>query len=287
MKNTTKKENKKQAMTNANTQAKTTENGATVITAENFYNLAQIITVKALKTNLASGKGLTVAEYEKRLKENTLTKSNGGQFEYLWRLYSGLVKDIREKTFYSDGADIVQTVALYLWQNVGKKTTDENTDGEKCKDGKTADIWRTAFRVANRYIMGERQKVYKCVYVDDYNENGERLYYEIPENYDIDTAHGYRTYVKIINALNLTDRQAQILKYRLKGLAVDDTQRKNGQPTQAKNNSMRTIAQKIGINPKNVLRHLQAIRKKAKTLAENNTDNDLQEFARLIKKYIK
>lgn len=282
-----KTENKKQATANANTQAKTTENGATVITAENFYNLAQIITVKALKTNLASGKGLTMAEYEKRLKENTLPKSNGGQFEYLWRIYTGLIKDIAEKTFYSDGADIVQTVALYLWQNVGKKTTDENTDGEKCKDGTTADIWRTAFRVANRYIMGERQKVYKCVYVDDYNENGERLYYEIPENYDIDTAHDYKTFTAIISALNLTDRQAQILKYRLRGLAVDDTQRKNGQPTQAKNNSMRTIAQKIGISQKNVFKHLQAIREKAKKIAENNENSDLQEFARLIKKYIR
>lgn len=218
---------------------------ATLLTAENIELLSEIIALRAIKTNYA--------------------KSG---MPFMYDLYCGLVKDINEnkKTAspFSDGYDIASEIKLYLLQNIGKYTTDENTNGEKCKDGTTADIWRTAFRIANRYIIGERQKVYKCVYVDEIDENGNRLYYEIPQEWDIDGIHDYKTIMAIIKQLKLTDTEKKILYYRLRGIAVDDTQKgKNGQPTQKTAVSMRTIAEKIGISHIAVYKHLKNIQRKA------------------------
>lgn len=223
----------------------TPQHPATIITADNVELLSEIIALRALKTNYA--------------------KSG---MPFMYDLYCGLVKDINEnkKTAkpFSDGYDIASEIKLYLLHNIGKKTTDENTDGEKNKDGTTADIWRTAFRVANRYIIGERQKNYKCVYVDEIDENGNRLYYEIPQQWDVDTIHDYKTITAIIKQLKLTDTEKKILYYRLRGVAVDDTRKgKNGQPTQKTATSTRTIAEKIGISNIAVYKHLKNIQQKA------------------------
>lgn len=238
----------------------------TRITADNVLTLSEIIAVKAMKTNLASGKGLTMDEYRKKI-ENGENPNASGNFNPLYYLYINLVCDImsRKKDYkqaLGNGYDIVQTIALYLTANIGKKTTDENTDGEKNKDGTTADIWRTAFRVANRYIKGERKQIYKCIYVDEINENGERIYYEIPQNWDVPTVTDYKTITAIIKQLKLTDTEKKILYYRLRGIGVDSQQ--NGKTKQLKKGiSTRTIAEKIGLSKSTVDRHIQNIRRKA------------------------
>lgn len=221
----------------------TPQHPATIITADNIELLSEIIALRALKTNYA--------------------KSG---MPFMYDLYCGLVKDINEnkKTAkpLSDGYDIASEIKLYLFHNIGKKTTDENTDGEKNKDGTTADIWRTAFRVANRYIIGERQKVYKCVYVDEIDENGNRLYYEIPQQWDIDTITDYKTITATIKQLKLTDTEKKVLYYRLRGIGVNSQQ--DGKTRQVKKGiSERTIAEKIGISNIAVHKHLQNIRRKA------------------------
>lgn len=199
MKNTTKTENKKQATANANTQAKTTENGATVITAENVKTIGERIAIKALKTVYA--------------------KSG---HDFILQLYNGLIADINDKTqkTLSDGYDVASVAQLYLLAYIGKSLND--TTDEKDKDGNPATVLRSCFRAVNRYIMGERQKVYKCVYVDDYNENGERLYYEIPQEWDIDGATDYKTITAIITALKLSINEKRFLTYRLRGKSLND-----------------------------------------------------------------
>lgn len=197
MKNTTKKENKKQTTANANTQAKTTEN--TVITAENVKTIGERIAIKALKTVYA--------------------KSG---HDFILRLYNGLIADINDKTqkTLSDGYDVASVAQLYLLAYMGKSLND--TTDEKDKDGNPATVLRCCFRAVNRYIMSERQKVYKCVYVDDYNENGERLYYEIPQEWDIDGATDYKTITAIITALKLSVNEKRFLTYRLRGKSLND-----------------------------------------------------------------
>lgn len=246
----------------------TTTREPTRITAENVLTLSEIIAVKAMKTNLASGKGLAMDEYRKKI-ENGENPNASGNFNPFYYLYINLVYDImsRKKDYtkpMGNSYDIVQEIALYLCGNIGKMTTDENTDGEKNKDGTTADIWRTAFRVANRYIKGERKQIYKCVYVDEIDENGNRVFYEIPQEWDTPTVTDYKTITAIIKRLKLTDTEKKVLYYRLRGVAVDDTKKgKNGQQTQRTQTSTRTIAEKIGISNIAVYKHLKNIQRKA------------------------
>ena len=209
-----KKENKK--------QAKTTENGATVITADNVKTIGERIAIKALKTVYA--------------------KSG---HDFILRLYNGLIADINDKTqkTLSDGYDVASVAQLYLLAYMGKSLQD--TTNEKDKDGNPATVLRCCFRAVNRYIMGERQKVYKCVYVDDYNENGERLYYEIPQEWDIDGATDYKTITAIITALKLSVNEKRFLTYRLRGYSLD------------------VIAQKMGVARGNVNTYRQRIKAKA------------------------
>lgn len=207
-----------------------------IITAENVQTIGERIAIRALKTC-----------YQK-----------GGQ-PFIYSLYCGIVADITEnkKTGapLSDGYDIAQTASAYLCEYIGKTLQDKTTDGQTDKDGQPVTILRACFRAVNRYIMGERQREYKRVYVDEIDEKtGETLYYEIPEFYDIPTATDYKRVADLIGQLDLPQRQAQILRYRLRGLSVNATAQKVGITKQAVQNLMRKLqakAKAIGLAPVN------------------------------------
>ena len=232
--------NRKQATTKARKQTKPapiadTASPAEIITADNVQTMGERIAVRALKTC-----------YQK-----------GGQ-PFIYALYCGLVADITEnkKTGapLSDGYDIAQTASAYLCEYIGKTLQDKTTDGQTDKDGQPVTILRACFRAVNRYIMGERQHDYKRVYVDEIDENGATLYYEIPAEWDTPTATDYKHITAVIKALNLTSRQAQILRYRLRGLSVNATAQKMGVTRQAVQNLLRKVqakAKAIGLAPVN------------------------------------
>ena len=206
-----------------------------IITAENVQTIGERIAIRALKTC-----------YQK-----------GGQ-PFIYSLYCGIVADITEnkKTGapLSDGYDIAQTASAYLCEYIGKTLQDKTTDGQTDKDGQPVTILRACFRAVNRYIMGERQHDYKRVYVDEIDENGATLYYEIPAEWDTPTATDYKHITAVIKALNLTSRQAQILRYRLRGLSVNATAQKMGVTRQAVQNLLRKVqakAKAIGLAPVN------------------------------------
>ena len=171
----------------------------------------------------------------------------GGQ-PFIYALYCGLVADITEnkKTGapLSDGYDIAQTASAYLCEYIGKTLQDKTTDGQTDKDGQPVTILRACFRAVNRYIMGERQHDYKRVYVDEIDENGATLYYEIPAEWDTPTATDYKHITAVIKALNLTSRQAQILRYRLSGKSIHQ------------------IADILKIHRKTLQEHVQALQRK-------------------------
>ena len=208
-----------------------------VITAENVQTIGERIAIRALKTC-----------YQK-----------GGQ-PFIYSLYCGIVADITEnkKTGapLSDGYDIAQTACAYLCEYIGKGLHDKTADGQTDKDGNPVDVLRGCFRAVNRYIMGERQREYKRIYVDEIDEKtGATLYYEIPEFYDIPTATDYKHITAVIKALNLTSRQAQILRYRLSGKSIHQ------------------IADILKIHRKTLQEHMQALQRKYTAYKQAQTAN--------------
>lgn len=219
--------------TKPTTTTTTTPNAAEIITADNVQTMGERIAVRALKTC-----------YQK-----------SGQ-PFIYTLYCGLIADITEnkKTVapLSDGYDIAQTACAFLCAYIGKRLNDTANDGEKDKDGNPVSVLRACFRAVNRYIMGERQREYKRAYVDEIDENGNALYYEIPDEWDIPTVTDYKRVLQIIGQLNLPQRQKQVLRYRLRGLSVNATAQKMGVTKQAVQNLLRKVqarAEKIGLSP--------------------------------------
>lgn len=201
-------------------------NNAEIITADNVQTMGERIAVRALKTC-----------YQK-----------GGQ-PFIYALYCGLVADITEnkKTGapLSDGYDIAQTACAFLCAYMGKTLQDATTDGQTDKDGNPVTILRACFRAVNRYIMGERQREYKRLYVDEIDEKGNALYYEIPEFWDIPTATDYKRVNELLTVLKLSQNEKRFLSYRLRGYSLD------------------VIAQKMGIARGNVNTYRQRIKAKA------------------------
>lgn len=231
---TASKRNRKQAQP-APAVIADTATPAEIITADNVQTMGERIAVRALKTC-----------YQK-----------GGQ-PFIYSLYCGIVADITEnkKTGapLSDGYDIAQTASAFLCDYIGKTLQDTTTDGQTDKDGQPVSILRACFRAVNRYIMGERQHDFKRVYVDDIDENGATLYYEIPAEWDTPTATDYKRVADLIGQLDLPQRQKQVLRYRLRGLSVNATAQKMGVTRQAVQNLLRKVqakAKAIGLAPVN------------------------------------
>ena len=246
-------------------------NGADIITAENVQTIAERIAVKALKTCLTSGG-----------KPNENKPTNGGNFNFLYSLYCGLIADITERKKgiapLSDGYDIAQTAAAFLCGYIGKALHDCAENGETDKDGKPIDILRATFRAVKRYIMAERQREYKRAYVDGTDEHGDTVFSESPDEWDAPTVTDYKGISDLIARLDLPQRQLQVLKYRLRGIAVDDggATRRKGQATPAAD-SVRTIARKMGVTPRAVQKLIEKIRAKAIAIGltpDNTTANE-------------
>ena len=227
-----------------------------IITADNVTAYGERIAVRALKTCITSGKGYT-AESAKKARENGKNINASGNFNFIYGLYTGLIADITARKNdtarpLSDGYDIAQTATAFLCDYIGKNINDPADTDEKNKDGTPASILRACFRAVNRYIMGERQREYKRAYVDEQDENGNTLFYEIPDLWDTPTATDFKRVKQVIDALNLTAKQAQILGYRLRGLSVHQ------------------IAEKLQIHRKTLQEHIKAIQAKyTKAQTEN------------------
>lgn len=209
---------------------------AEIITADNVQAIGERIAIRALKTC-----------YQK-----------GGQ-PFIYALYCGLVADITEnkKTGepLSDGYDIAQIASAFLCEYIGKTLQDTTKDGQTDKDRQPVTILRACFRAVNRYLIGEGQHDYKRVYVDDVDENGATLYYEIPAEWDMPTATDFKQVTATIKALNLTSRQAQILRYRLSGKSIHQ------------------IADILKIHRKTLQEHMQALQRKYTAYKQAQTAN--------------
>lgn len=116
------------------------------------------------------------------------------------------------------GADIIQETALYLWQYNGKELTDTTVDEQTDKNGESITILRGAFRNIGATIKRNRQREYKQVYLTDYeNDNGEIA---MPFEWDIDNYADFVRLDEIIDSLELTPNQYQVLNLRMRGLSM-------------------------------------------------------------------
>lgn len=175
---------------------------AEIITAENVQTLGERFAVKALKTY-----------YQK----------SGMPFVY--SLYCGLIADITEnkKTGapLSDGYDVAQTACAVLCAYIGKRLDDISADGQTDKNGNPITIKTAVFRALSKYVNGERQREYKRAYLDDVDENGNALIYEIPEFWDMPTATDYKTVTAKIAEMGLSMNEKRFLTYRLRGYSLE------------------------------------------------------------------
>lgn len=175
------------------------------ITSETLQQMANAITIRALKTTLAKSANPTIEKllFDAIAFAQDPHGAHGG-----------------------DGANLVQDTALYLWQYNGKTLDDTTTDGQTDKDGNPITILRGAFRNIRAIIYGHEQRQYKQVYLEDYeNENGVLA---VPCMWDMPTYTDYTTAKRIIDSLHLTATQYQILKLRLQGLSMEQCAKVKG-----------------------------------------------------------
>lgn len=124
------------------------------------------------------------------------------------------------------GADIIHDTVLYLWQYNGKSLDDATADGQTDKDGNAISILRGAFRNIGATIKRNRQREYKQLYLEDYeNENGQIA---VPLEWDIDNYADFVRIDEIIDSLELTANQYQVLNLRMRGLSMEQCATKKG-----------------------------------------------------------
>lgn len=136
------------------------------------------------------------------------------------KLYYSAVSFATSNHEYDDGnggADIIQDVACYLWQYNGKSVDDNTDDGRTDKDGNPITILRGAFRCVGASIKRNRQRQYKQTYITDYeNERGEIV---VPWEWDVDNYEDFKRIDDIIDSLELTANQYQVLNLKMRGLS--------------------------------------------------------------------
>lgn len=213
------------------------------ITAENVVKIGECVALKALKTCFMSGK----------LKKED-DKTETGFFLVMYRLYASLIGDIVERKHdisapLSDGYDVADIAISFLAERIGKRLSDKTDTDETDKDGNPISLLKACFRAVNRYIMGERRRLYKRVYLKDF-ENG--AYIPAVKGWRIDDAETLKRVKKYIEEMHLSRQEHSFLKYRLCGYSLDKISKlmKVKRDTlNAVRSRVKAKAEKIGLSP--------------------------------------
>lgn len=215
---------------NSNNKTAATPNYSEIITPENVQALGERIAVKGIKV------------YYKEIGE-----------PFIYALYTGLIHDIQILKNnlpdpLSDGYDIAQIATAFLCEHMGEALSDRIEGGGTDKKGKPITILRECFRTISRYIDGQRVRNHRYLYVEDLDADGESLYYEVPEFWDMPTFTDFDVVDEIITALKLSVNEKQFLSYRLRG------------------ESLNTITRKMGISRDAINMYRKRIKNKAKNV---------------------
>ena len=213
------------------------------ITAENVIEIGERIALKALKTCFTGGK---------LPKEGD--KTGAGYFPVMYRLYASLIGDIVERIHgisapLSDGYDVADVAIAFLAERIGKRLSDKTDTDETDKDGNAISLLKACFRAVNRYIMGERRRLYKRVYLKDF-ENG--AYIPAVKGWRIDDAETLKRVKKYIDEMHLSRQEYNFLKYRLCGYSLDKIAKLMNVKRDTLNavrSRVKAKAEKIGLSP--------------------------------------
>jgi len=178
----------------------------------------------------------------------------------------------------SDAYDLYMTAYTYLWEQIavnGKRIDDNETRKLKGGKDKTRTVYQWACVVVRQDIYANKaiSNTGKYTYVEDMTGDGEtadnaldRAYTRMGKYYDMggdihadginssmegvytaeaETLHGYND---MLAALNLTDRQLLILRYRMQGM------------------SLKAIAGKLNVQPQTLNKTLDRMRDRVSTL---------------------
>lgn len=170
-----------------------------IIDANTIYDKADAIAIRAILTDW--------------------TKSGNDMMKILYYSAVNYAASNHTDDDGNGGADIIHDTVLYLWRYNGKNLNDTITD-QTDKDGNAISILRGAFRNIGATIKRNRQRQYKYLYLEDYeNENGQIT---VPFEWDIDNYADFARIDKIIDSLELTANQYQVLNLRMRGLSLDE-----------------------------------------------------------------
>ena len=236
----------------------TKKNTATTTTSDNKKNayLSQVIT----------------ADNVQMLGEHTAKKAlktiyNRSQDDFIRRLINDFNRDMYNAKNniaenFSNAYDIAQTAICFYCEYLGQPLNATANNGEVDKEKKPIDIYRACLRKINRYILENKNKVYKTVYLQDIDENGEHLeYIAIPQKWDMPTITDYQGVINAIEQMKLSATEKKILYARLRGFGYD------------------TIAKKLSIAKGTVQTYIKRIQ--AKATAINLTPQAIRQLKQL------
>jgi|GEM_PF-2561762 len=207
----------------------------------------------------------TQATFDKAIA-NESTQQNNGYFEFIHKLYYGLIKDINHKPpqpnakesdshVYSDGMDIVQECICFLLDYIGQPL--ESASKVLDKQGQAITIKTACFRHINRYIMQHRSRVYKTTALLD---NGQ--YITPPTLWDTPTITDLNILQTLITKMNLSSMEKRILNLRLQGYGLEKIGVKlsiTKGTAQTYTKRIQAKATKIGLTPQTSMILMQAI----------------------------
>lgn len=174
------------------------------------------------------------------------------------RLYIGLVNDLNNKQaenyVISDSYDLV----LDLFDYIATRFYYTNLDGVtyyaidlQAVDSDGVCVYKWLYRYLYNAIYRIKVIELKKVYLD------EKIDIALTPDYNIDDYHTYNTIKRVITAMNLTDKQDQYLRLRLRGLSTYD------------------IAEKMKITRQGVEKFQNLIANKFNKVAKTLLDPDL------------
>lgn len=135
--------------------------------------------------------------------------------EQMDRLYRALFKDIHgmnnpEYTF-SDAYDVAQTAVCFLWEFKGRKVT----ENYGISHNKNITILTACYRVLNKYLEQFRQKI---LHTKQTNVSDDRHGLAAPATVRQIREEAYLKLDTIMNAMNMTERQREIIGHYMSGL---------------------------------------------------------------------
>jgi DNA-binding CsgD family transcriptional regulator len=169
-----------------------------IITIDNVRRRGEYLAIRAVKIDLG--------------REGT---------RFLRIAYSHLLRDINNFDVpgyvLTDSYDIAQEAIAFLCGHIGRKLDDSIID----RKGDRTTVLIACFRAVNRYIHSNQRKADKAANFDDLQTHQ----IAIPFDWDADEMTDYTSVAEKIAAMELSERQHEVLSYKMSGRGTRETAR--------------------------------------------------------------